>query len=94
MSVCLDVQDSGGVGAACYLRNLSTECKATEITMEIFSFKRPLQAHDPFFETVFKSETACRVTAFASDIFNLLIIGFYLLHICDSYRPNRLPDLL
>ena len=80
--------------AACYLRNLSTERKAMEITMEKFNFKRPLQAYDPFFEKFFKEETACRVTAFVSEIFNLLIIGFYLLHICNSYRPNRLTDLL
>ena len=46
------------------------------------------------FEKFFKAETACRVTAFVSEIFNLLIIGFYLLHICNSYRPNRLTDLL
>ena len=45
-------------------------------------------------EKFFKAETACRVTAFVSEIFNLLIIGFYLLHICNSYRPNRLTDLL
>ena len=45
MSVCVGAQDSGGVAAGCYLRNLSTERKATEITMEIFNFKRPLQAH-------------------------------------------------
>ena len=37
---------------------------------------------------------ACRVTAFVSEILNLLIIGFYLLHICNSYRPKRLTDLL
>ena len=82
------------MAAACYLRNLSTECKATEINMEIFNFKRPLQACDPFFEKFFIAETACRVTAFASEIFNLLIIGFYLLHICNSYRPNRMTELL
>ena len=46
------------------------------------------------FKKFFKAETACRVTAFVSEIFNLLIIGFYLLHICNSYRPNRLTDLL
>ena len=46
------------------------------------------------FEKFFKAETACRVTAFVGEIFNLLIIGFYLLHICNSYRPNRLTDLL
>ena len=46
------------------------------------------------FEKFFKAETACRVTASVSEIFNLLIIGFYLLHICNSYRPNRLTDLL
>ena len=42
----------------------------------------------------FKAETASRVTVFVSEIFNLLIIGFYWLHICNSYRPNRLTDLL
>ena len=46
------------------------------------------------FEKFFMPETACRVTAFVSEIFNLLIIGFYLLHIYNSYRPNRLTDLL
>ena len=42
MSVCVGAQDSGRVAAACYLCNLSTECKSTEITMEIFNFKHPL----------------------------------------------------
>ena len=42
----------------------------------------------------FKAETASRVTVFVSEIFNLLIIGFYWLHICNSYQPNRLTDLL
>ena len=42
----------------------------------------------------FKAETASRVTVFVSEIFNLLIIGFYWLHICNSYRSNRLTDLL
>ena len=45
------------------------------------------------FEKFFKVETACRVTAVISEIFDLLIIRFYLLHICNSYRPNRLTDL-
>ena len=94
MSVCAGVQNSGGVATACYIRNLSTERKAVEIIMEIFNFKCPLQAHDPFFEKYFKAETACRVTALVNEIFNLLIAGFYLLHICNSYRPNRLTDLL
>ena len=44
-------------------------------------------------EKLFKGEAACRVTAFVSEIFNLLIIGFYLLHIY-SYWPSRLTDLL
>ena len=94
MSVWVGVQDSGRVAAACYFCNLFTERKATEIAMKIFNFKCPLQAHDSFFKKFFKEETACRVTAFASEIFNLLIIGFYLLHICNSCRPNRLTDLL
>ena len=47
-----------------------------------------------FFEKLFKAETACRVIAFMSEVFNLLITGFYSLHICNSYRPNRLSDLL
>ena len=81
------------MAAACYL-NLSMKRKATEITSEILNFKRPLQAMIFLFEKFFKAETACRVTAFVSEIFNLLIIGFYLLHICNSYRPNRLTDLL
>ena len=85
MSVCVDVQDSGGVTAACYLHKLSTDHKTTEITIEIFNFKRPLQEHDL---------PLCRVTAFVSEIFNLLISGFYLFHICNSYGPNRLTDLL
>ena len=85
VSVCVGVQDSGRVAAACYLRRLSTERKTTEITIEIFNFKRPLQAHDL---------PSCRVTAFLSEIFDLLIIGFYSLHICNSYRPKRLTDLL
>ena len=42
VAVYVGVQDSGGVAAGCYLRNLSTEHEATEITMEIFNFKRPL----------------------------------------------------
>ena len=93
MSVCVSVQDSRGVAAACYLRNLSTERKATEITMEIFNFKSPLQAHDlPFRKNVFQGINS--VTAFVSETFNLLIIIFYLLYICNSYRPNRLTDLL
>ena len=85
MSFYVGVQYSGGVTATCYLRNLSTERKATEITIEIFNFKRPLQAHDL---------PSCRVTAFVIEIFDLLIIGFHSLHICNSYRPNRLTDLL
>ena len=80
------------MAAAFYLRNLSTERKTTEITMEIFNFKRPMQAHDLPFQRVFQGRNS--VTAFVSGIFNLLIIGFYLLHICNSYRPNRLTDLL
>ena len=78
------------MAAGLYLRNLSTERKATEITMEILNFKRPLQAHDLAFGKFFKEETACRVTAFVSEILSLLIICFYLLHICNPYRPNRL----
>ena len=46
------------------------------------------------FEKFFKVKTACRVTVFVCEIFNLLIIGFYLLHICNSFRPNPLTDLL
>ena len=82
------------MAAACYLRNLSTKRKAMEITMEIFNFKCPLQTHDLFFEKFFEAKATCRVAAFASEIFNLLKTGFYLLHICNSYRPNRLTDLL
>ena len=85
------------MAAACYLRILSTEHKAMEAIMEIFNFKRPLQAHDLallFLGKFFKVETACRVTAFVCEIFNLLIICFYLFHICNSYRPKRLTDLL
>ena len=58
MSFCVGVQDSGGVTAACSLRNLSTERKATEITMEIFNFKRPLRAHDLPFRKVFQSRNS------------------------------------
>ena len=54
MSDCVGVQESGGVADACYLRNLSTERKAKEITMEIFNFKYPLQAHDLPFRKVFQ----------------------------------------
>ena len=46
------------------------------------------------FKNFFKAETASRVRIFVSEIFNLLIIGFYWLHICNSYRSNRLTDLL
>ena len=46
------------------------------------------------FENFLKAEAACRVTVFVSEIFNLLILGFYLLHICNSYRPNQLTDLV
>ena len=80
------------MAAACYLRNLSTELKATEITMEIFNFKRPVQAYDFPFKNVFQGRN--RVTGFVSEIFILLIIGFYLLHIRNSCRANRLTDLL
>ena len=80
--------------ATCYHCNLSTERKATEITIEILNFKGSLQAHDLRFRKFFKVETACRMTAFVSETLNLLIFGFYLLHICNSYRPNRLTDLL
>ena len=64
MSVCVGVQDSGGVAAACYLRNLSTERKATEITMEIFNFKRPLQAHDLPFQKVFQGRNSVQSDSF------------------------------
>ena len=46
------------------------------------------------FKNFFKAETASRVRIFVSEIFNLLIIGFYWLHICNSYQSNRLTDLL
>ena len=62
--------------------------------MEIFNFKRSLQAHDLPSRKVFKAEAARGVTAVVSEIFNLFIIGFYLLHFCNSCRPNRLIDLL
>ena len=62
MSVCVSVQDSGGV--ACYLCNLSTECKATEITMEIFYFKRPLQAHDLSFQKLFQGRNSVQSDSF------------------------------
>ena len=55
---CVGVQDSGGVASACYLRNLSTEHKATEITMEIFSFKHPLHAHDLPFQKVYQGRNS------------------------------------
>ena len=58
VSVCVSVQDSGGVAAGCYLRNLSIARKATEITMEIFNFKRPLQAHDLAFRKVFQGRNS------------------------------------
>ena len=58
VSVCVGVQDSGGVSAACYIRNFSTERKATEITMEIFNFNRPLQAHDLPFPKVFEGRNS------------------------------------
>ena len=90
MSVCIGVQDSGGVGAACYLRNLSTECKVTEITMVIFNFKRPLQVHDLPFPKVFKTETACRVAGFVIFIDNWFLFIAYL----QFLRPKRLTDLL
>ena len=68
------------MAAASYIRNIFIEPKAMEITMEIFNFKRPLQVHDLPFEKFFMAQTACRVTAFASEIFNLCIIGFYCLY--------------
>ena len=64
MSVCVGVQDSGGVAAAYYLRNLSTERKATEITMEIFNFKRPLQVHDLPFRKVFQGRNSVQSDSF------------------------------
>ena len=66
------------MATACYLRNLSTEHKATEITMDIFNFKRLLQAHDLPFRKVFQGRNSVQVAAFVSEFFNLLIIGFYL----------------
>ena len=72
MSVCVGVQDSGGVAAACYLRNLSTERRATGITTA--SCKHMIF----LFEKFFKAETACRVTTLISEIFNLLIIMVFI----------------
>ena len=64
LSVCVGVQDSGGVAAGLYLRNLSTERKATEITMEILNFKRPLQAHDLAFGKVFQGRNSVQSDSF------------------------------
>ena len=64
MSVCVGVQDSGEVAAASYLRNLSTERKATEIIMELFNFKLPLQAHDLPFRKVFQGRNSVQSDSF------------------------------
>ena len=64
MSVCVGVQDSGGVAAACYLRNLSSERKAMEIAMKIFDFKRPLQAHDLPSRKVFQGRNSVQNDSF------------------------------
>ena len=64
MSVCVDVQDSEGVAAGCYLHNLSTECKVTEITMETLNFKRPLQAHDLAFRKAFQGRNSVQSDSF------------------------------
>ena len=58
MSVSVGDQDSGGVATACYLRNLSTEHKAMEITMEKFNFKRQLQPHGLPFQKVFQGRNS------------------------------------
>ena len=64
MSVCVGVQDSGEVAAACYLRNLFTDSKAMEITIEIFNFKCPLQAHDLAFGKVFHGRNSAQSDRF------------------------------
>ena len=64
VSVSVSVQDLGWEAAACYLRNLSTELKATEITVEIFSFTRPLQAHDLAFWKVFQGRNSMQSDSF------------------------------
>ena len=64
MSACVGVQDSGEMAAAFYLRNLSTDCKATEITLEIFNFKGPLQAHDLPFRKVFQGRNSVQSDSF------------------------------
>ena len=64
VSVCVGAQDSGGVAAGCYLCNLSTERKATEITMEIFNFKRPLQAHDLAFQSDLQGRNSVQSDSF------------------------------
>ena len=72
VSVCVGVQDSGGVAAVYYLRSLSTERRAIGITTA--SCKHMIFLFDKFF----KAETACRVTTFVSEIFNLLIIMIFI----------------
>ena len=64
MPVCVGAQDSAGVVAACYLRNLSTEHKAREITMEIFNFKDPLQVHGLPFRKVFQGRNSVQSDTF------------------------------
>ena len=91
MSVCVSVQDLGGMAAACYLHNLSTKYKATEITMEIFNFKCPLQAHDLAFQNVFQGRNSMQSDSFHKSDFQFIDSFFLLLlllHICNSHRPN------
>ena len=54
MSGRVGAQDSGGPVAIYHLRNLSTERKAIEMTLEIINFKRALQAHVLPFQKVFQ----------------------------------------
>ena len=63
LSVCFGVQDSGGVAAASYLRDFSTEPKVTEITMETFNFKCLLQVH-LFFRKVFQGRYSVQSDSF------------------------------
>ena len=94
VSVCASVQNSGGVAATCYLRNLSTERKATEIAMEMFNFKRPLQAHNLPFQKVFQGRRRVQSDSFCKWNFHVCRIGFYCLYMLmpelDS-RPKLTP---
>ena len=64
VSVCVGVQDSGGVAAASYLRDFSTERKVTEITMETFNFKCLLQVQDIYFPKAFQGRYSVQSDSF------------------------------